>query len=247
MDALSLNDLEQSILGGAVELSAMTKAAPLKTSEEIRAEWLQERLGKFTASVFHRLLTCRDNKELPKGAVTYCEEKAVEMLTEFMGEGYISPAMQWGIDHELDAVQAFSEKTGLTVTNTGTHQKFLTQGNHIGGTPDGLIENQSGAEIKCPNSLTHFKYMRIKTTEDLKVVMPNYYWQIQGLMMIAKCRHWWFISYDPRYKKKEHQLHYIKINIVDEDVNFLAERLKMAISLKNELLAEFVEENEQTL
>jgi hypothetical protein len=247
MEAQSLADFEQSILSGGGNLSEMTKAAPLKTSEEIRAEWLQERLGKFTASEFHRLVTCPNKAELPKGAVTYCTEKAVECLTEFLDDGYISPAMQWGIDHEIEAIEKFTERTGLNIAKTGINQEFIKLGTHVGGSPDGLVGISSGVEVKCPSSLTHFKYMRIKNAEDLKAEKPEYYWQIQGLMMITASRDWWFISYDPRYKRKEHQLHYIKINIVDEDINFLCERIRLAIELKNKLLEGFVEENDKKL
>jgi len=247
MDALSIENLEQSILGGAADLSAMTKAAPLKTRDEIRADWLQERLGKFTASEFHKLTTAPTKKELPVGAVTYTTEKAVECLTEFIEEGYVNQAMQWGLDHELEAIERFTEKTGIRTTKTGSEQEFIKLGTHVGGTPDGLIGINSGVEVKCPNSLTHFKYMKIKNGEDLKKVMPAYYWQIQGLMMITACRNWWFISYDPRYKKPEHQLHYIKIEFNDADVSFLSERIRLAIELKKELLAEFIDENDKLL
>jgi len=236
MEALSIESLEQSILSGAAELSKMTKAAPLKTPEEIRSEWLQERVGKFTASEFHRLVTCPNKKELPVGAITYSTEKAVELLTEFFEDGYISAAMQWGIDNELNAVNAFEERTLLNVEYTGSNQKFLTLGSNIGGTPDGLIRNQSGIEIKCPNPLTHFKYMLIKNNNDLKKVKPEYYWQIQGLMMITGCKKWHFISYDPRYKKPEHKIHIVEINADMEEQSFLSKRLSMAIDLRDELL-----------
>ena len=244
MKAQSITDFEQLILSGGVDLTTFKKAPPLKTPEEIRAEWLLERIGKFTASEFHRLVTYPNKTELPVGAIAYCTEKTVECLTEILDDGYTSREMQWGMDKELNAVEAFQERTGLDITHTGSNQKFFTLGSNTGGTPDGLIGRISGAEIKCPNSLTHFKYMRIKSTEDLKKVMSNYYWQIQGLMMITQCDHWYFISFDPRYKRKEHQLHFVKILPVEEDQWFLRERLKMAIELRDELLEGFIEAND---
>ena len=249
---MGLSDLESAILNGGntgavVDLSSLKKAPAIKTSEEIRAEQLKERLGKFTASEFHRLVASPSKTDLPTGAVTYSTEKAVEMLTDFDGEGYISFDMQWGMDNEVDAVELFMEETGLAVENIGSKQVFLTMGENIGGTPDGTIGAASGIEIKCPNSMTHFKYMGIKNTEDLKTIMPNYYWQIQGLMMITRSAYWYFISYDPRYKKKEHRLHFVKILRSEDDQWLLRVRLKMAVALRDELLQGFIRVNDARL
>jgi len=174
MNAQNLNGFEQSILNNGVDLAGLKKSAPLKTAEEIRRDWLLERIGKFTASEFHKLMTYPDKIELQKGAITYCTEKAVESLTEFLEENFVNSVMQWGLDHELDAVTEFEKKTGLKVHNTGINQEFLKLGNDIGGTPDGLIGKNSGIEIKCPKSTTHFQYLNIQNQEDLKTVCPNF-------------------------------------------------------------------------
>ncbi len=78
MDAQSINSFEQSILNSSADLSHFEKSAPLKTAEEIRRDWLLERIGKFTASEFHRLTTAPTKKELPVGAITYVQEKVTE-------------------------------------------------------------------------------------------------------------------------------------------------------------------------
>lgn len=245
MKAQNLANFEQSILKNGVDLASMSRSTPLKTAEEIRRDWLLKRVGKFTASEFYRLITPLTKKDiangelLTKGGRTCVEEKAVEELAELVEDSYISSSMQWGIDNELGAIKAFENRTGIKTKNTGVKQKFLTLGLSIGGTPDGLIRKLSGIEVKCPNSTTHFKYRKIKTTEDLKKNKPEYYWQIQGLMMIAKTNTWFFVSYDPRYKEKIHQLHYIEIKRNQEDIDFLMERLKTAIKLKNQLLTDF--------
>jgi len=236
MNAQSLISFEQSILNGGVDLAVFEKSAPLKTVEEIRRDWLLERIGKFTASEFYRLVTFPKKTELQPGAITYVSEKAAELLTEFTDDGFTSWDMQWGKDHELGAVAAFEKRTGLKVTHTGNNQKFITLGEHIGGTPDGLIGKRSGAEIKCPKSATHLQYLCIQNQEDLKNTCPNYYWQIQGLLHITKRKIWYFISYDPRFKDKQQQLHFIEVKPNAEDQKFLVERLAMAIEYKSYLL-----------
>ena len=80
---MNLSTLEQQLMNGpAIDLSSMARAEPIKTTEERRAEWLQERRGKFTASDFYKLMTYEHKPEFPKGAMTYVTEKVVETLTE---------------------------------------------------------------------------------------------------------------------------------------------------------------------
>jgi len=232
----NINGFEQSILNSGVDLSGFEKSTPLKTVEETRRDWLLERVGKFTASEFYKLVTYPQKTALSKGAITYVTEKSVELLTDFFDDSFISWDMKWGMDNELDAVAEFKSITGLKITHTGINQEFITVGKNIGGTPDGLIGRNLGVEIKCPKSTTHFKYLSIRTQEDLKEECPNYYWQIQGLLFITGRKNWYFISYDPRFKNKKQQLHFVQIKPNLADQVFLYERLEMAIAYRDYLL-----------
>jgi len=236
MNAQDLNGFEQSILNSGADLSGFDKSAPIKTAEEIRRDWLLERIGKFTASQFYKLTTAPTKKELPVGAITFTGEKVVELLTEFLDDRFVSKDMQWGIDHELEAIEEFKKRTGLKVYATGTEQELLKQSNAVGGTPDGLINKDSGIEVKCPKSTTHFKYLNIANQEELKEVCPDYYWQIQGLLQITGRKIWYFISYDPRFKNEKQRLHFIKVKPNKEDQKFLAERLALAVFYRDYLL-----------
>jgi len=227
--------------GAALPSLAIAKPAEaIKSPEEIRAEWLKLRLGKFTCSEFHRLMAYQGKSELPKGGETYAMKKAIELLTESQPDGYISPAMAWGIEHEAEAIQAFMNATGLEVSNHGHKQVFLQMGNDIGGTADGLIPKiGSGVEVKCPDSDTHMEYMEIKDAESLKAINPKYYWQCQGLMKINIChRFWYFVSYDPRFKNSKLRLHIAKIKRNDADIEDLMDRLALAIKYRDEFIAE---------
>jgi len=247
---LSTQDFEQSILQNTLQLNTLERETPLKTLEEINREWMLERLGKFTASEFHRLTTAPTKKELPVGAITYATEKAVELLTEYLDDHYTSKDMQWGLDHELDAITAFEQRTGLIAYQTGSKQKLMLQADNsdhetasVGGTPDGLIADNAGIEIKCPKSTTHFKYLSIKNQEDLKANCANYYWQIQGLLSITGRQHWYFVSYDPRYQHQNQQLHFIKVIPDKDDQHFLAKRLAQAIAYRDHILIQAKGEN----
>lgn len=232
------NQFQAAQEGAALPSIDLAKAgAVIKSPEEIRREWLKFRLGKFTASEFHRLMTCQGKNELPKGGKTYAAEKAIELLTDFEPDSYVSPAMQFGIDQEPEAVKAFMDKTGLEVVAHGDGQVFLQLGPDIGGTPDGLIPSrQSGIEIKCPNSKNHIEYMDILGAQTLKEIAPEYYWQCQGLMLINDSDYWYFVSYDPRFKNEKLRIHIVKIYRDGIDIANLRTRLDMAIQYRNEIL-----------
>ncbi|SJM94968.1 lambda exonuclease family protein [Crenothrix polyspora] len=222
---------------GLGDLSDLEDGEVIKSAEDIRAEWLQLRRGKFTASEFHRLMTCPSKQELPEGAKSYAIEKAVETLTEMdESDRYVSSAMQWGVDHEQAAIVAFTERTGHTVSATGENQRLILMADLIGCTPDGLIGDHAGIEVKCPNSKTHFGYCLMSTAAELKAVEPKYYWQIMGSLMITERQHWYFVSYDPRFYDAKKRLHIVKIARNDEDILALFERIDMAVAYRQRVL-----------
>jgi len=63
-------NFEKYILNSDIDLIDLEKSVPFKTLEQYRKEWLLERIGKFTASEFHRLLTHPTKTELPPGALS---------------------------------------------------------------------------------------------------------------------------------------------------------------------------------
>ena len=234
MDLLSF---EQQILGNSVDLSALDAADPIKTREDIRLEWLHSRRGKFTASEFYRLVTTPAKDELPKGALTYVAEKAAESLADIdETDKFVSIDMQWGLDHEIEAIELFTQRTGLKVDRTGDGQQLITMGDHIGCTPDGLIGKHSGLEIKCPKSKTHLQYSLMQSTQDLKDCMPDYYWQIQGSLYITGRKNWHFASYDPRFYQFKHKMKLLYVKRNEKDISFLARRLELAIEHKLKLI-----------
>ena len=133
--------------------------------------WLKERWGKFTASEIHRLMTSGKAKDsLSVGAMTYIREKVAEQLSEFSRAEFSNAAMDWGREHELEAIQAFESLTEIRVNQTGENQQFiLSECGHWGGTPDG-ITFESGVEVKCPESKTHLIYLSVTDAETLKAV-----------------------------------------------------------------------------
>ncbi|MBE0435966.1 MAG: YqaJ viral recombinase family protein [Methylomicrobium sp.] len=238
---MNLFDQFDAELGEQTQAATLTNAAegkPIKTQEDREREWLQQRWGKFTASEVHKLMTYPNKDELPKGAMTYIMKVVAETLTEFHIDTFSSSAMECGKLREPEAVDAFQAATGLDVSKCKDDQEFIDRG-HVGGTPDGLILSEfSGIEIKCPNSNTHINYLHIKTGADLKAEAPDYYWQIHCLMMLTASLHWYFVSYDPRFKSKKHHLHIAKIAADPGDIGALRRRLALAEAYKQKIIVD---------
>ncbi|MEG0929622.1 lambda exonuclease family protein [Algoriella sp.] len=232
--ALQLQPVEMNVIQ-SLDLGALSNLQADKSHEE----WLLKRKGKFTASEIHRLMTYESKpNELPKGAISYVVEKATESLIDGLPESFKSSSMQWGNDYEAKAIELFSKKTRLKIQNIGDNQKFISYGKHAGCTPDGLGSGY-GVESKCPNSTTHFQYRSIKNGEDLKKIKSEYYWQIQFSMLCRKVSKWYFVSFDPRFSKEKHRLHYVVIERNEADIEFLETRLQLAIDLKLQLIKDF--------
>lgn len=199
--------------------------------------WLKKKMGKFSASEFHRLMGYEDKEDFPKGAETYATEKAVEALLSDPEPSYTNDAMERGSELETEAVKYFEEITGLKVEKYGEHQEFVELSKHVGSTPDGIISPNGGIEGKCPNAKTHFFYLlNLKDADSLKKHCKNYYWQCQGNMYVTGAKYWYFFSYDPRFKDVKNRMHILKIMRNDEDIAKLQRRLTQAIAFKNKMI-----------
>ncbi len=202
------------------------------------------RKGLFTASEFHKLMT-REPKTygLPAGAITYVYKKVAEMLALKTEDQYTSAAIERGNEKELDAIMAYESENNCGISYAGDSQQTIIccEGEFLGdiaGTPDGIIfRDKKGIEVKCPNSDTHlFNLVNITDGESLKVNYPQYYWQVQGYMLLTGYDKWVFASFDDRFYNPEHVLHTVEIDRNEEDIEKLKARLRLAIEKKNEIL-----------
>jgi hypothetical protein len=219
-----------------LNLAALEGAVVGEELETAETTWLKERWGKFTASEMHRLMTNgRAKDSLSAGALTYIIEKVAEELSVFRRNDFSNAAIEWGKEHELEAIQAFELETGVRINNTGENQQFiLSDCGHWGGTPDGITFD-SGVEIKCPESKNHLLYLAIQDAETLKNTEIKYYWQIQVYLALTGKSYWYFVSYDPRFKSEKLRLHYAQINRVEEDIELMRSRIEAAVAHKDSM------------
>ena len=154
--------------------------------EQGSPEWLASRLGRPSASNFGRLVT--GSGKPSSSAEKYIDEMIGERLTGRSKPFYTNEHMERGNDLEPEAREAYEFITDLEVVETGF---ILDDSEEFGCSPDGLVGEQGGLEIKCPSTAVHVSYLR------KKVVPAKYYQQVQGCMWITG-REWWdFMSYHP--------------------------------------------------
>jgi len=161
-------------------------------------EWDALRLGRITASRISDLMAKpKSGSGVSKSRERLEAEKVSEILTGEKSESTrISGDMQWGIDTEAAAIDAYEVHTGSLVHKVcfATHPVF---GAVTGASPDGLLDHGGMVEIKCPATHTH-----IATLEEgaaLGATAPREYVpQMQWGMDCAE-REWCdFVSFDPR-------------------------------------------------
>ena len=78
-----------------------------------------------------------------------------------------------GVNNEAEAVKAFTKLTGKTVQETGI---WLDLSGILGASPDGIVDDESVLEAKCPNTERNI------TIEEAVNPSPNF--------CLTKCEKW---------------------------------------------------------
>lgn len=172
-------------------------------------EWLAERVGKITASRVDKL-----SAKPKKGKALNSEmiELLKERITGTIKQIRPNEAMQWGIDHEPDAIAAYENLTARFVTGCGLvpHPTIPMSG----ASPDGLVGKDGLIEVKCPTETTHLN--TILTQEVPSEYMAQITWQLA-----CTGRKWCdFVSHDPRYDG-DLQTVIIRVSVDDVDIDAL--------------------------
>ena len=155
---------------------------------EQRSEaWFEARAGRVTGTRFKLLMA----KETTKTYQDLIYDMAAEIITGKIESGYVSEAMQAGIDTEPIARDEYVITTETKVVDAGFVIPDEDNKYHdwIGVSPDGLIGKDGLLEIKCPMPKTHLKYI---TAGKLPT---EYRYQVQGQMFVTACKYCDFMSY----------------------------------------------------
>lgn len=197
-------------------------------------EWHKLRMGRFTCSEVHKLLTeprakaAKEAGELSETAKTYVMEKVAESITGQRHE-ISSPALAWGEEWEPYAATMYEQ------VFEAVHPIGFLHDDYLGGSPDGLVGENGGIEIKCPfNQGVHLSNLLL-TPETFKSERKEYYWQIQGYLKLTG-RDWLdFVSFDHRFPE-EYCMQVIRIYRNEDDILLMMEKVEKACQMRDEIL-----------
>ncbi len=222
-------------------------------------EWDAIRLTRFTSSEWYKLMDCgkrpmtekelaarpkkgpgssttlvSDPSKMGKKGLNYIRQKVWETLSgKNLPQAYAYPLV-YGKETEPEAVQYFEEHFGIETAEVG----FQVFGDHAGGSPDRLIGEDEGLEIKCPSSDEQIDYLLLTDHHDLKRNYPEYYWQCVSLMLFTHRKKWHFCTYDPRMITEAHKMTHIEIewDKVEDDIDAVIKSLAGAVEEKLKLI-----------
>ncbi|TJZ75612.1 lambda exonuclease family protein [Chitiniphilus eburneus] len=175
-------------------------------NEQGSQAWRDGRAGRITASCFaeaiamKEVVTQRENKKqglerktklVPTDTRnTYMRSLIAEILSGQPKPEVSSRSLEWGKEHEPLARELYELKSGNFVEQTGlvVHPDF----DFIAASPDGLIDDDGGLEMKCPKD----PQIHIKTW--MEGMPDEHIAQIQGGMFVTGRKWWDFVSFDPR-------------------------------------------------
>lgn len=187
------------------------------SDEQRTEEWFKDRAGKFTGSRFADVMARNKKTGAPlKAYEDLIWQVVADRLSCQPEENMSGYAQQWGEDVEPMAREAYEIESGNAVTLAGfiTHPVF----SFAGCSPDGLIGDDGGLEMKCPKSRI------VHLSRFLDGVPEEYIPQIQGCMWVTG-RAWWdFVSFDPRMPGT----HQILIIRVERDQEYI-DKLQAAV------------------
>lgn len=204
MESINLQDLIEKFKCSLQYSTEQINALSLKTQSQSQSnEWYNHRIGRITASKFHRVYTRSFTLQSlePKDV----EKSAIAIIKEIMGynKKISTYALKHGLSEEQHAISKYKQVTKKY------HKKFKSNDSglviykekpFIAASPDQLVECQCcGAglvEIKCPYrirseipSAANLDYLHDVIKHDGKITSLKkncaYYFQVQGQMAVT--------------------------------------------------------------
>jgi len=153
-------------------------------------EWEQARLGVVTASEADALLTPLFKIRTGEGVETYLYRKLAEKILHWSPEAGSTFAMDQGSLIESLALPWFGftydcepRRVGFCVSDCGRY----------GCSPDAILGDDNGLEVKAPQPPTHLKYLLAGE------LPPEYRVQVHFSMFVTGRPRWTFLSYSRQF------------------------------------------------
>ena len=124
----------------------------------------------------------------------YLIELALQRVTKTIEESYTNAAMEWGTATEPQARVAYE----VASFNFVDQVPFIDHPtiDWFGCSPDGLVGSDGLIEIKCPNSATHWSYVKEGKPPQKYII------QMQAQMSVTGAKWCDFVSFDPRMPER---------------------------------------------
>lgn len=177
-------------------------------------EWFEARKGKLTASHAQAIGTNG------KGLQTYCESVACELFSNST-ERFSNEHTDRGNELEPQARALYELETGQQVTEVG----FIDCG-ACGCSPDGLVGENGGIEIKCLDDKNHF---HVLITEKIP---SAYEWQVQMNLFVTRRKWWDVVFFNPNF---ERDLYIIRVKPDGDKFEKLGKGIEAGANLIQEL------------
>lgn len=190
--------------------------------EQGTPEWFEVRKGKLTASK----ATAIGNAG--KGLDTYVHEMMAEFYSSGEKKQFGSLDTERGNELEPTARGIYELENGVEVQEIG----FMQLNEYVGASPDGLVGEDGGIEIKCPDDKNYFYYLLNGADE----IDSSYIWQCQMNLLISGRKWWDLIIYNPNFKKSM-----LVFRILPDSEKFealergFAKGIEMISSIKNKI------------
>lgn len=150
-------------------------------------EWFEKRKGKMTASEAQAI------GNNGKGLETYIKGLMAEFYSSGEKEIYTNKDLERGKELEQYARDMYELENDCKVEQVG----FIELNEFVGCSPDGLIGEDGGIEIKSVNDVNHFALI----LNGEKGIESKYVWQVQMNLLITGRKWWDYVSYNPNFEQ----------------------------------------------
>lgn len=155
--------------------------------EQGSEEWFDLRAGKMTASHAQAI------GNHGKGLDTYIVDMMAEFYSSGEAEQFSNKHTDRGNELEPVARQVYEFENDVEVDTVG----FIEYNEYIGVSPDGLVGEDGGIEIKCVDDTAYFKHLLNGESE----IDSKYIWQVQMSLKVTGRKWWDLVIYNPNYTK----------------------------------------------
>jgi YqaJ-like viral recombinase domain len=160
------------------------KSVIVDTFDQLSPEWFKAVAGNPGASNADKIITTKGERS--KSRDDYMRQLAAEFITGAKEETYTSQAMMNGMAREPASRALFEMMYEVDVQKVALVYEDQRKRCHC--SPDGLVGDRAGLEMKNPMAKTHVKYL-------LEKVFPlDYFQQVQMSLYITERDLWYFMS-----------------------------------------------------